>query len=156
MTEPTVTIGDATRMLARGGGLDAQLDAFAAHARSASGARMVTIYLLDEPGVWLVPASTAGPVGLAQQPIELQTAPSAIAVALAERRTEVSPLSSEPSLSFLPPGGGSLAAVPLVTAGADGTPEVDGLLLAVLDEGPTIRCPTRSAPLRTWLPSPSA
>lgn len=139
IAEPSVTLIDAARIVARGGDLDAKLGALAEQARSATGAVQVTIHLLDESGRWLVPTylgerNPAGAPPATEQTIDLEAAPVLKSI-LGDRQPRIVELDQEqaPSLPFLPPDARNLAIVPLVTASDEGGAEVDGVLIAVID-----------------------
>ncbi len=132
MTEPTVSLLEGARIIARGGDLDSKLAALAAHARSASDARLVTLHLLDHDGQSLVPAAADGQTTGSPTIIDLTTAHPAIASALADRRpgTFAHGPDTVVSLPFLPPDARTIMVIPLMTESDDGGTQVDGLLLA--------------------------
>lgn len=129
--EPSVSLLDAARIMARGGDLDSKLAALVALARAASGGRTVTIHLLDEEGLRLIPV-VADPVAADEgapherAPMAIDGAPDGIVRALSERRAQL--VSSDAS--------GRVTAVPLVTVHDTGDTEVEGVMLWVSGEQP--------------------
>lgn len=127
--ESNVSLLDAARIMARGGDLDAKLGALVVQARNVSGGRRVTIHLVDDEGLRLIPvASDPSPAAREDtqdsEPIVIDGAPAGIVSALAERRAHL--VSTDAS--------GSVTAVPLVTVHDTGDTEVEGLMLWVSNE----------------------
>lgn len=131
---PSVSLLDAARVVARGGPLDTKLAKLAEHARAAKDGSQVSIHLLDAEGTGLVPVGWSGEKGAdgaEPAPIALEGVHAAVSSALADRRpvSFVRGPDALISLPFLPAGARGVAAVPLVTADAEGAAVVEGLLL---------------------------
>jgi diguanylate cyclase (GGDEF)-like protein len=126
---PVVSLLDAARVVARGGGLDQKLVALAEQARMVSGARTVTLHLLDPDTARLVPIAVAG------------DAPSTVDIGL-DDTPAVADILVRQEPAFLPPeglawipadtAGGAL--VPLVATEEQGAAQVEGLLTWVATE----------------------
>jgi diguanylate cyclase (GGDEF)-like protein len=135
--EPHVTLLEAARTVARGGELDAKLDALAEHARSAAGASAALIYLLDPVANLLLPAAQAGLDASAldaEGALPVDDPDELAAQAVRERRTLSGVDAKAGSRVLSGPGqpSGSLVAVPLVAADEAGGDEAQGVLLAAL------------------------
>lgn len=138
---PHVTLLEAARTVARGGELDAKLDALAEQARSTAGASAALIYLLDPVASVLLPAAQAGldeSVLDAQHALPVDDPDELAARAVRERRTLRSADTSGGSrlLSDSGQAAKSLVAVPMVAVDAAGGDEAQGVLLAALGDGP--------------------
>lgn len=135
-----VTLLEAARTVARGGELDAKLDALAEHVRSAGGASAALIYLLDPVAGVLLPAAQAGldaSALLASEAINVDDADDLAARAVRERRSAASSEGgSSKVIERFGLGGQSLLALPLVAADETGGEDVEGALLTAHAEGP--------------------
>jgi len=132
---------EATRTVARGGELDAKLDALAEHVRQASGASAAMIYLLDPVTNVLLPAAQAGldPSALdSGEAVGLEDEDELVARVVRERRALTTADGATGSLVLtrlgLAPEG--LVALPLVAADEAGGEEAEGALLAAFSGSP--------------------
>lgn len=132
-----ITLLEAARTVARGGELDAKLDALAEHVRSAAGASAALIYLLDPVANVLLPASQAGldtAVLDPQRAVPVDDAAELAAQAVRERRTVVNDDATS-SRALASSGAGELVAVPLIATDEAGGEEAEGVLLAAIGGG---------------------
>jgi diguanylate cyclase (GGDEF)-like protein len=124
---------EATRIVARGGDLESELEALAGHVTAVTGARAAAIYLLDPVGHLLVPAAASG--------IDASRLADAESVAVAdggelvarvahERRPMTATTESAPSLLSSGQAGGELIGLPLMAGDEIGGEDVEGVLLA--------------------------
>ncbi len=135
----TVSLLDAARVVARGGDLDARLQALAAHAHGSAQALAVVVYLVDATGERLVPIASQGSLEAEPATIDLSGAPEIATAALVRRQTQLmSPEEATAAFGALAASGArTVAAVPLVATDLNGDPEVEGLLVVGMDEGAT-------------------
>jgi diguanylate cyclase (GGDEF)-like protein len=125
----------AARVLARGGELDAKLDALVEEARSAAGAISAAIYVLDPLAMTLVPAAVAGTDTRAgaETAIALDGEDPA-AHAVRERRVTTAQRTVALPLVFADESGAEEAEGALVaTFATDAEPVPDGALAAIAD-----------------------
>ena len=133
-SSPQLTLLEAARIVARGGGLESGLAALTGHVRSATGAIAAVVYLLDPVAGRLVPAAGAG-MGTAPLDDSASVAlsdPAELAVRVAtERRPMTASGGSRTSIfeALSPPPHGVIG-LPLIAADASGAEEVEGVLLA--------------------------
>jgi len=134
-----LTLLEAARIVARGGELDAKLDALAGYICTAGGARAGLIYLLDPVAGQLLPAAQSGLDAAALDPshsVALDDAAELVAAAVRERR----PARADGGGSAAIADRGlaaSLIAVPLVATDETGGEEAEGGLLAAYDAEPS-------------------
>lgn len=122
----------AAHTVARGGDLDAKLDALAEEARCAAEAAASVIYVLDPLGGMLVPAATAGielSALVEAGPVTLTDQSALVARVVLDRRPETTangdaPASNDPLAAFA-----SLHALPLVYTDETGGDAAEGALL---------------------------
>ena len=130
---PQITLLEAARIVARGGGLDAELGALAGHVCNATGALAAAIYLLDPVSQQLVVAAGAGIDESAitgAAPVSLDDTSDVAAAAATERRALTA--SAAPA-AFAGLGGrpNGVIGVPLIAADASGAEDTEGVLVAV-------------------------
>lgn len=135
--DPSFTLLEAARIVARGTELDAKLDALCVHVLSAAGASSAIVYLFDPVGRVLVPAAQAGlnPEALGESgAVSADDPGELVAQVVRDRR----PAAAE--------GGGSRAvpeqtddatqvALPLIAADEAGAEDAEGVLLASFVDG---------------------
>jgi diguanylate cyclase (GGDEF)-like protein len=135
--DPRLTLLEATRIVARGGELDAKLDALAGFVCTAGGARAALIYLLDPVAGELLPAAQCGLDETALDPalaVALNDGSELVAAAVRERRLSDAAAGGG-SAAFVGRGlAGSLVAVPLIATDESGGEEAEGGLLAAFDD----------------------
>src|SRR5687767_4779369 len=131
--DPTFTLLEAARIVARGSELDAKLDALCVHVLSAAGASAAVVYLFDPVARVLVPAAQAGlsleTLGerasiAADDPDEL------VAHVVRERRAASATSASSGALADQADEGATQVALPLVAADEAGGEDAEGVLLA--------------------------
>ena len=118
-------LAETARLMAGGGELDAQLDGLAAITFPLADAVGCRIHLLDAATGQLIPAAAAGVDAGTAIDVDDDTAPGRVA---RTRRVEVVPADDASSW----PGARALAVMPLVTADAGGTEQVEGVLSTAL------------------------
>lgn len=122
--ETQVSLLEAARIVARGGGLDQKLAALAGHARRVTGATSAAVLLYDQDTDRLATSNGVE--------IEPSDADDAVSQAIRARRTvEIPDASDRAGLAELAPGTTRML-LPLVIEGDGGT-EVEGLLLVGFD-----------------------
>jgi diguanylate cyclase (GGDEF)-like protein len=135
-----VTLLEAARTVARGGELDAKLDALAEHVRDATDASAVLILLLDPVGNVLLPAAQAGldPDALDQsRAVTIDDAADVAARAVRDRRSTGGGGggggAESTSLAHYGHAAESVLALPLVISDDMGDETAEGVLLTAYD-----------------------
>lgn len=128
-----VTLLEAARTVARGGELDAKLDALAEHARSATDASAVLILLLDPVANVLLPAAQAGLDESAldhSRAVPVDDTADVASRAVRDRRpTGAAGDGQSKSLAHYGHAAESVLALPLVVADDSGDESAEGVLL---------------------------
>ena len=137
-TNPSFSLLDAARIVARGPELDSKLDALAEHVLGAAGAAAAVIYLLDPVANVLVPAAQSGLSGTmatARAEVAVDDPEELVAKVLRERRqTSVSGTEAASAFTGQHIEWHGLVAVPLVAADEAGGEDAEGVLLAAFEE----------------------
>ena len=137
-TNPSFSLLDAARIVARGPELDSKLDALAEHVLGAAGATAAVIYLLDPVANVLVPAAQSGLSGkmaTARAEVAVDDPDELVAKVLRERRqTSVSGTEAASAFTGQHIEWHGLVAVPLVAADEAGGEDAEGVLLAAFEE----------------------
>jgi diguanylate cyclase (GGDEF)-like protein len=132
-----VTLLEAARTVARGGELDAKLDALAEHVRGATDASAALILLLDPVGNVLLPAAQAGLDGSAldqSRAVTLDDAADVAARAVRDRRpTGGGGGAQSTSLAHHGRAAESVLALPLVISDDMGDETAEGVLLTAYE-----------------------
>ena len=131
--DPTFTLLEAARIVARGSELDAKLDALCVHVLSAAGASAAVVYLLDPVGRVLVPAAQAGltPETLgADGSISIDDPNELVAYVARERRPVMGERGRSRAVSDQTDDGAAQVAIPLIAADEAGGEDAEGVLLA--------------------------
>ena len=140
-TNPSFSLLEAARIVARSPELDVKLDALCQHVLSAAGATAAVIYLLDPVANVLVPAAQSGLSGkmiTARAELSADDPDELVAKVVRERR-QMSVSGKEAASAFTGQhiDWHGLVAVPLVAADEGGSEEAEGVLLAAYeDAGP--------------------
>lgn len=141
--DPASALAASAAVLARGGTLDARLDALAVEAAALAGGRSAVVYLLDGEQATLIPGGGAGlgeggvagldtlSVGAADE------SGDPVARAVTARRAEIVTVTPEmtATLGAVAVDVGAIATLPLVTQDEDGTQAVQGLLAVAFAAG---------------------
>ncbi|MEP7360587.1 MAG: sensor domain-containing diguanylate cyclase [Chloroflexota bacterium] len=137
-TNPSFSLLEAARIVARSPELDTKLDALAGHVLSATGATAAVIYLLDPVANVLVPAAQAGMRGkmvTAHAEVSVDDPAELVAKVVRDRR-QITVSGEEAASAFTGHdiNWHSLVAVPLVAADEAGGEDAEGVLLAAYEE----------------------
>lgn len=136
--DPSFTLLEAARIVARGSELDAKLDALCVHVLSAAGASAAIVYLFDPVGRVLVPAAQAGlnPEALgAANSISADDPKELVAQVVRERRPATAEGGSSGAMVDQTDQGASQVALPLIAADEAGEEDAEGVLLAAFVDG---------------------
>lgn len=128
-----VTLLEAARTVARGGQLDAKLDALAEDVRLAAGAQAALIYLLDPLHSVLLPGAQAGlseAALSAEEAVALDDPHELVARVVRERRAARGRAEASRSISRHADKLSALVCLPLVVADEVGGEDAEGALLA--------------------------
>ena len=143
--DPTFTLLEAARIVARGSELDAKLDALCVHVLSAAGASAAIVYLFDPVGRVLVPAAQAGlsPETLTTGgTISIDDPDEIVASVARERRPHTTERGSSRGLADQTEVGATQVALPLIAADEAGGEDAEGVLLAsFVDAAPDVGGP---------------
>jgi diguanylate cyclase (GGDEF)-like protein len=143
--DPTFTLLEAARIVARGSELDAKLDALSVHVLSAAGASAAVVYLFDPVGRVLVPAAQAGlnaDALAANGTISADDPDELVAQVVRERRPASAVAGASRAFADQAQNGASQVALPLIAADEAGGEDAEGVLLAsFLDAAPDVTGP---------------
>ena len=131
--DPTFTLLEAARIVARGSELDAKLDALCVHVLSAAGASSAVVYLFDPVGRVLVPAAQAGlsPEALtANASISVDDPDELVAYVARERRPMTGEKGRSRAIADQMDDGARQVALPLIATDDAGGEDAEGVLLA--------------------------
>jgi diguanylate cyclase (GGDEF)-like protein len=139
-SDPSLSLLDAARIVARSPELDTKLDALAGHVIGAAGAAAAVIYLLDPVANVLVPAAQAGLRGkmvTAHAEVSLDD-PNELVAQVARSRQQMSMGGPDAASAFTGQHieWHGLVAVPLVAADETGGEDAEGVLLAAYEAPP--------------------
>jgi diguanylate cyclase (GGDEF)-like protein len=135
--DPTFTLLEAARIVARGSELDGKLDSLAVHVLSAAGASAAVVYLYDPVQQLLVPAAAAGidQNQLANDgPISADDPEELIARVVRERQMASAEAGSSRAFADQADGAVQLA-LPLIASDEAGGEDAEGVLLASFATG---------------------
>jgi len=139
-TNPSFSLLEAARIVARGPELDTKLDALAGHVIGAAGATAAVIYLLDPVANVLVPAAQSGMRGkmvTAHAEVSVDDPDELAAKAVRERRQmNVSGKEAASAFTGQHVEWRGLVAVPLVATDEAGGEDAEGVLLAAYEDAP--------------------
>jgi diguanylate cyclase (GGDEF)-like protein len=131
--DPTFTLLEAARIVARGSELDAKLDALCVHVLSAAGASAAVVYLFDPVGRVLVPAAQAGlnaETLAANGTISVDDPDELVANVARERRPRMAEGGGSRAIADQTDNGATQVALPLIAADEAGGEDAEGVLLA--------------------------
>ena len=136
--DPTFTLLEAARIVARGSELDAKLDALCVHVLSAAGASAAVIYLFDPVGRLLVPAAQAGlgPESLAADgTISADDPGELVAQVIRDRRQAIADKGTSGVFADQTDDSTTQVALPLIASDEAGGEDAEGVLLASFVDG---------------------
>jgi diguanylate cyclase (GGDEF)-like protein len=132
VTDPSFTLLEAARIVARGTELDAKLDALCVHVLSAAGASAAIVYLFDPVGRVLVPAAQAGlnPESLSEGGAISADDPSELVAQVVRDRRAATGESGGSRVLADQTDGATQVALPLIATDDAGSEDAEGVLLA--------------------------